>query len=318
MKRKFPNNLTMACYSPKIMILAALLVSLSVGASFMPVLAQSSKPSFMSKWIVKDRLAWVSVSINGRITDFHVTVNVARTATYVNSELRTHVKVTLEKIDPLSLSYTQLRIDSSDGSWIDLEWVNGPSSNPKLILTIRFHIAPGFMQLFVELFVALIGVAAITETDPLVKIMLQWFAGVVDQTIEAAKEDRNFDGSWDIWVPIVQDQLPLILIATPNWWWRITSAGRKQQEDRRSPPPKPPNPVVYVAYIKTVTRTHVRYNVKSWLVQKGAVFHKVTVYYINGGSEVFHWVVSYRFEPQPPLVPIPLVTPSSHIQTTIA
>jgi hypothetical protein len=169
------------------------------------------------------------------------------------------------------------------------------------------------MQLFVELFVALIGVAAIIETNPFVKMILQWFAGVVNQVIEAAKEDSNSDGSWDIWVPI-DDAKPiigegLILIATPRWWWKITRTSRLQWKGRLSPIPPPGPAMIYVAYIRTVTRTHVRYNVKSWLVQRGAIFHKVTVYYINGGSEVFHWVISYRFEPQAIPIPLPALNP---------
>lgn len=302
MKRKCLGNLKTGFPSPKIVAIVAFLVTLSASASFMPALAMSSKPSFESKWLVENRLAWVRVSIDGRTADFHVTVSVAKTTTYVLGELRTEVRVNLEKIEPLSLSYAQLRIDFPDGSYIRLEWVNGPSSNPKQIRTIRFHIAPGIMQQIIELIVVLIGIAALVVPPPF-NIILQPLVDVIREVVGAAKEDPNSDGSWDIWVPI--DYQPgiweeWILIATPRWWWKITtgSTGRKRLEGRNNPPPPTKPILIYTAHIETLSgRRHTRYNVVSWHVEKGSVplTYTVTLYYVGGSSETFHWVVRYNF-----------------------
>jgi len=56
--------------------------------------------------------------------------------------------------------------------------------------------------------------------------------------------------------------------------------------------------VTYTAHIRTVTTEHVRYNVVSWNVEKGDVpgTYTVTLNYVGGGSETFHWVISYNFE----------------------
>jgi len=56
--------------------------------------------------------------------------------------------------------------------------------------------------------------------------------------------------------------------------------------------------VTYTAHIRTATTEHVRYNVVSWNVEKGDVpmTYTVALYYVGGGSETFHWVVSYNFE----------------------
>jgi len=54
--------------------------------------------------------------------------------------------------------------------------------------------------------------------------------------------------------------------------------------------------ITYTAHIRTITTEHVRYNVVSWNIEKGLLFHNVTLYYVGGGSETFRWVTSYRFE----------------------
>ena len=62
---------------------------------------------------------------------------------------------------------------------------------------------------------------------------------------------------------------------------------------------------VYSAHIETLTRSHVRYNVVSWQIARGAIprTYTVTLYYLGGRLETFHWVISYRFEPQRPPAP---------------
>ncbi len=54
--------------------------------------------------------------------------------------------------------------------------------------------------------------------------------------------------------------------------------------------------VTYTARITTLGGQNIRYNVISWSIQRGAMLYTVSLYYINGSSEIFHYVVSYRFE----------------------
>jgi len=56
--------------------------------------------------------------------------------------------------------------------------------------------------------------------------------------------------------------------------------------------------VTYTAHISTLTRQHVRYNVVSWNIIEGDVpaTYTVTLYYLGGQSETFHWVLNYNFE----------------------
>jgi len=62
--------------------------------------------------------------------------------------------------------------------------------------------------------------------------------------------------------------------------------------------PTPNIPVVtYTVEIHTLSGArHIRYNVVSYHIDKGIVpaTHTVTLNYVGGSSETFHWVISYK------------------------